>query len=96
MGEVADVIGGLGQILDPLSLCGLSGDGKDGNAGCHEQREKSGMYAANACHRFLLYEFGLRKVPIGGENAADWGLRFPTLSAERRGKNGAPSKNKMK
>jgi hypothetical protein len=41
MGKVADVIGGLGQILDPFGLCSLSGKAADGNASCHEQREDS-------------------------------------------------------
>jgi hypothetical protein len=55
VGKVADVIGGFGQVLNPLGLYGLARKAKDGNASCHEQREDGGICAAKDFHRFLLY-----------------------------------------
>jgi hypothetical protein len=43
----------------------LSNSGEDKDASCHEQRKDSGMCAAKALHRFLLYGVGGEKVPFG-------------------------------
>ena len=52
VGKVADVIGGLGQIFDPLSE---GREGENGDQGCHEQRKDGQMCAAKSLHRIQLY-----------------------------------------
>jgi len=61
MGEIADVIGGLGKVFDAL---GQGGNAGNTNSCCQQQPEECGMSAAKALHRFLLYGFGEGKVPI--------------------------------
>jgi len=60
VGVVADVIGGLGQVFNPL---GPEGWGKRSEKSCQQQPKNGEMCAAEALHRFLLYVERGRKVP---------------------------------